>query len=113
MSVSVEISGKLEVLELEPEDRIVISCDQRLSLDTADAIKSKVSGATGVPEERVLILGGGMSLHVLRNEPSSSEEPEVRCSACGRRSLDLELHGLPCRMPQPNGERCNGRMVEA
>lgn len=167
MSSELPELSKVEVLSLEPHDVLLISSPQRITQDTADAIKDKVVTATGVEREKVLILSSGMSLHVLRREeiapmviadaaihsrhisvtqegiklrqqdgrtlhipadgspahwtlsavrPSEDLEadpPELRCSACGRRSEDLALRGHPCRMRQPDGSTCEGTMWEA
>ena len=37
-------------------------------------------------------------------------DPACQCSVCERKSWDLGMVAQRCGMPQPNGDRCDGRM---
>jgi hypothetical protein len=63
--------GDLQRLRLEPGDLLVLSTDQRLSMETAERLRSTLATATG--DRRVLVLDCGLKLGVLANaEPPAA-----------------------------------------
>ena len=56
----------VNVLRLQPDDVVVVRCDEALQLDVADAVRRQVM--TVFPDHQVLVLAG-MHLEVARPDP--------------------------------------------
>ncbi len=62
-----ESIGKLDVLRLEPNDRLLVTIDTAfLHHDYAEQVRHKVAEWAGIPPERVMVVDGSASVSVVR-----------------------------------------------
>ena len=62
---------RIHTMEVRPGDVLLLKTEHRLSVESVEVIKQKLSGALGLPTNKILILDGGADLGVLRKKEAA------------------------------------------
>jgi hypothetical protein len=65
--VSLPATTRISVAAIQPSDVIVIECDERLSMDAMDRIKTLVGRA--FPNNKAIVFDKGLRLKIAEKEP--------------------------------------------
>ncbi|WP_439444452.1 hypothetical protein ABWU93_11395 [Xanthomonas translucens pv. translucens] len=87
---------------LGPDDLLVLSCEQWLTVDQRDRIATCWTHVLANPGPKVVVLEGGMQLHILHRDAAGAiaracvdgqrEQPAVGTAAAGRAMVESEAH---------------------
>lgn len=68
MDAEIKITGDVQALRLQPGDKVVIHCDQRLTVDQRELLRNYAAASLSMPPASVLVLDACLKLGVVRPE---------------------------------------------